>query len=321
SSFGSGPGNDLPCNATLLNLSSIVAGDNSCSGGTGEPAGGSCWYNGTLNTVWYKVVCPASGQLRIKTQTGSLTDTQIDVFTGACGSLTPVAVGCNDNSTYSCTGAYYSELLLTGLTPGATYYIRVDGYYSSVGTFTIMALDGTLPTPPTVQDCDGAVGVCQTVITQPQSYFGCGSTNEISQCPAVSNPCTNVSSANMGCMLANPAELNASWYLINITTNGSLRWTSTQGTSGYYDWALYNLTSNSCADIRNNVLAPVRCNWNSSSTSPTGMEATIPPGGVAGNFESPLPVTAGQKFVLVMSNWSGTTGGYTLNFGNSTCGI
>ncbi|CAN5575047.1 hypothetical protein BH11BAC1_BH11BAC1_07680 [soil metagenome] len=320
-SFGGGPANDLPCNATLLNLSAITNGDNSCSGGTGEPAGGSCWYNGSLNTVWYKVVCPASGQLRIKTQTGSLINTQIDVFSGACGSLTTVSGGCNVNSTFSCNGALYSELLLTGLIAGNTYFIRVDGYSSYTGTFTILAMDGSLPPPPTVQDCDGAIGVCQTVITQAQSFFGCGSTNEIVQCPAVSNPCTNVSSANMGCMLANPAELNASWYLINITSNGSLRWTCTQGTSGFYDWSLYNITSNSCADIRNNILAPVRCNWNSSSTSPTGMEATLPAGGVAGNFESPLAVTAGQKFVLVMSNFSGTTGGYTMNFGNSTCGI
>jgi hypothetical protein len=321
SSFGSGPANDLPCNATLMSLSAIVGGDNSCSSGTGEPAGGTCWYNGSLNTVWYKVVCPASGQLRIKTQTGSLTDTQIDVFGGACGSLAAVAGGCNDNSTYSCNGVMYSELLLTGLTAGATYYIRVDGYFNGVGTFTIMAIDGSLPSPPTVQDCDGAVGVCQPVIAQAQSYFGCGSTNEIAPCPAVSNPCTNVNGTNMGCMLANPAELHASWYLINITTNGSLRWTCTQGTSGYYDWSLYNITSSSCADIRNNILTPVRCNWNASSTSPTGMENPIPPLGVAGNFEAPLAVTAGQKFVLVLSNYSGTAGGYTLNFGNSTCGI
>jgi hypothetical protein len=321
SSFGSGPANDLPCNATLLSLSAITVGDNSCSGGTGEPAGGSCFYNGTMNSVWYKVVCPASGQMRIKTQTGSLTDTQIDVFSGTCGSLSPVAAGCNDNSTYTCNGALFSELLLTGLTAGATYYIRVDGSYNSIGTFTIMVQDGTLPVPPTTQDCDGAVGVCQTTVTQPQSYFGCGSINEISPCGTVSNPCTNVNGTNMGCMLASPPELHASWYLINITTNGSLRWTNTQATSGYYDWALFNLTSNSCADIRNNVIPPVRCNWNATSTSPTGMENPIPPGGVAGNFEAPLNVTAGQKFVLVLSNYSGTTGGYTLSFANSTCGI
>jgi len=320
-SFGSGPVNDLPCNATPLGLSVLLTGDNSCSSGSGEPASPACWYNGVMNTIWYSVICPPSGQLRVATQTGTLTDTQIGVYSGSCNALTLVPNGCNDNTISSCSGALFSEVILSGLTPGNTYYIRVDGNWDLIGTFSIMATDGSVALPATTQDCNGAIGVCQSIITQPQSYFGCGNNNEISPCPAVSNPCTNVNGTNQGCMLANPAELNAVWYLINITSNGSLRWTCTQGSSGFYDWSLYDITNNSCADIKNNLLPPVRCNWNSSSTSPTGMQSPVPGTADPGNFEQPLNVAAGEVYVLLLSNYSSTTGGYTMNFTNSTCMI
>jgi hypothetical protein len=320
-SYGSGPANDLPCNAQLLTINTSASGDNACSSGAGEPAAPTCWYNGNLNTVWFKVVCPASGNLKVTTTAGSLTDTQIQLWSGAsCATLTAVAGGCNDNAAVCSGWVYYSSVSLTGLTAGATYYISVDGYYNATGTFSIVAFDGN-NVIPTTQDCSGAVSVCSTVITQPNSFFGCGNINDIPSSGSFGNPSTNPASTNSGCMFSN--ELNTVWYNITISTNGNLAWTLTKPTSGYYDWNLYPLTTNSCTDIANNLVAPIRCNWNCTSTGATGMEtnANIPVGSSACNFEPVLAVTAGQTYSLCLSNYSGGNTGYTLDFSNSTCGI
>ncbi|HET6246019.1 MAG: hypothetical protein H0V01_09935 [Bacteroidetes bacterium] len=317
-SYGSGPTNDLPCNATNIPLGSTLTDDNNCSGGGGEPATPSCWWAGNLNTIWYSVVCPASGQLRIKTQAGTLTNTQIAVYSGSCGSLTMVTGGCNDDAS-SCGGyVYYSELLLSTLTPGATYFIRVDGYGNAVGTFTITATDGNISPPQGNQDCGGAIAVCGTIINEPAGFLGCGGVQDVPTSGSIpGNPSTNVNSANSGCMLS--GELNTVWYHITIGSNGSLNWTLSPNTNGFWDWNLYPLNPlYTCSDISNNLVAPVRCNWNGSSTSSTGMQQPIPVGASASNFEAPLNVTAGQSYMLVMSNFSGTTAGYTLDFSGST---
>ncbi len=320
SSFGSGPVNDLPCSATAIPINSTVAGDNSCSGGTGEPPAPTCWWNGTLNTVWFNVICPASGILTVTTTSGTLTDTQIQLWSGACAALAPVASGCNDNAT-TCSGfVYYSSVTVSGLVPGNTYYVSVDGYMNATGTFSVTANDGSVIIPST-QDCAGAVAVCSAVISQPTSFFGCGAVNDVPPSGSFGNPNINPSSTNSGCLLTN--ELNTVWYNITISSNGNLAWTVLPAVNGYYDWTLYPKTTNTCADIANNTVAPVRCNWNCTSIGGTGMQtvANIPVGGTACNFESPLPVTAGQTYVLCLSNYSGTAGGFVLDFSNSTAGI
>ncbi|MDQ3046459.1 MAG: T9SS type A sorting domain-containing protein [Bacteroidota bacterium] len=321
-SFGSGPANDLPCNAVALTLATPTSGDNTCSGGTGEPAWGACGWVGNLNSVWYNVVCPASGQLRVMTTLGTMYDSQIEVFSGTCGALVAVAGGCNDNATICTSGVnYYSLLTLTGLTPGATYWIRVDGYSNYTGSFSITASDGSIVPPPTVQDCSGSISVCgATSISQTVSYFGCGSTSDVPASGTIGNPSTNVSSANSGCLLS--GERNSLWYRIDVSANGSLAWTISNPAGSIYDWILYPLTTNTCADISANLVAPVRCNWNGgSNTVGTGMQSPVPAGGIAANFETPLAVTAGQSYVLCVTNYSGTTGGTTIDFSNSTSGF
>lgn len=319
-SFGSGPVNDLACAAINIPINTTISGDNSCSGGTGEPAAPTCWWNGTLNTVWFSVICPASGQLAIQTAAGSLTDTQIQLWSGTCGSLTAVAGGCNDNAT-ACSGwVYYSQVTVTGLTPGATYWVSVDGYNNATGTFSISASDASTVVY-TTQDCAGAVGVCSAVINQPTSFFGCGAVNDIPASGSFGNPNINPASTNSGCLLT--GELHTVWYTITIASNGNLAWTITPAVNGFYDWTLYPATTNTCADIANNTVAPVRCNWNCSSMGGTGMEivANQPVGSSPCNYEPPLPVLAGETYKLCLSNYSGTSGGYVLNFSNSTAGI
>ncbi|MCX8524112.1 T9SS type A sorting domain-containing protein [Chryseobacterium formosus] len=97
------------------------------------------------NDTWYSVVVPASGSIKIETQSVSgsaVTDTVLGVYTGACGTLTQV--GCDDDSS---TDGNFSLVTLTGQTPGATLLIGVWNYSASTsGQFRISAYDASLST-------------------------------------------------------------------------------------------------------------------------------------------------------------------------------
>ena len=101
----------LPFNHTSDTTGATIANDDPilCTGGTGGA------------TVWYRLVAPSTGQLRVDTF-GSAYDTVLAVFTGARGALTMVT--CNDDS-----GSLQS-LVSFNATAGATYYIEVASYSS-----------------------------------------------------------------------------------------------------------------------------------------------------------------------------------------------
>jgi len=113
-------------------------------GATADGAAQSCQTNAT-NNVWYSVVVPASGNLKIETGsvTGSnFTDSVINVFSGSCGSLTPV--DCDDDSS---ADGNFSLVTLTGQTPGATLLVSVWRYAFGSGTdgqFKVAAYDTTV---------------------------------------------------------------------------------------------------------------------------------------------------------------------------------
>jgi len=95
--------------------------------------------------VWYTAVVPASGNITVETGDsttgGTGVDTVVTIYTGDCTNL--VQVGCDDDGG---TGAY-SLKSLTGLTPGATLYLRVYEYgNNNAGEFGVSVYDGTLGT-------------------------------------------------------------------------------------------------------------------------------------------------------------------------------
>lgn len=161
---------------------------------------------------------------------------------------------------------------------------------------------------PTFQDCLGAIPVCNQVYNTPSSTFGTGNY------PNEQGPGT--------CLI--PGEYNSSWYTFNISSGGTFAFSIIPTIpSADYDWAMYNLTNATCAQIQTNPALLVSCN--SSQYGNTGISAT----GV-GNWNGPGPtnaynallnVNAGETYVLNINNWSGTTGGYTVDFSNSTASI
>lgn len=329
--FGGGASatNDLPCNAVPMTLNVPASGDNACTGSASEPANPSCWSTGVRNTVWYSIVAPASGQLKIKTlATGSnpLQNTQIAIYSGACGpGMTMIA--CNDNApacgTYT---QYYSELSVTGLTPGVTYYIVVDGNGNSIGSFDILAIDGTLNFPAVPgQDCFPALPVCNnTMTTGNPGYQAIGGTCDH----------TGVNNCTSG-------EANSVWYEFTLATDTDVLFDiipndfgnptnpiTGQANPGYsgagsetdYDWVLWKTSgtgSTTCAAILSsggdNEQA---CNFSYLGVTGTTLSGNSPAAypGFDDAYEVAPFGNTGDVYLLVIQNYSNSTSGFSIVF-------
>jgi gliding motility-associated-like protein len=163
----------------------------------------------------------------------------------------------------------------------------------------------------TAADCINAVNICQNAnfAIDPN---GPGSVADF-QSGTVSNPSTNPASGNSGCLLG--GELNPTWMIINIAGSGTLEFSLGQDAGmGCFDWIMWPYSANGCTQILNNQLAPIRCNWNGMCEGYTGVASPLPIGGDPSNFEPELNVTAGQQYLLCMSNYSGQTTNVPLNF-------
>ncbi len=312
------PANDLPCSALSLSLGISTTGNNSCATNTSEGSAPVCWVNGgaaQVNTVWYTFVAPASGQVSIRTGLGTLTNTQIAAYSGACGSLTMIASACNNDITLCTETQSWSELVLTGLTPGTTYYVAVDGYQALQGDFSIIAIDGTSVWPVIFgQDCSAPMPVCSQIssIGNP-GFIGSGNYCDYpgsTGCPAGS------------CIFV--GERNSVWYNFSTSAAGTIMFTLTPNTPVDYDWALYDVTGNAaaCSQIAAGTLLPVRCSY-SGLTTATGMGApgTETCDGTLGTLDawaSTMAVPSGGQYILFVSNFSTSTFvGYTLDWGTS----
>ncbi len=158
------------------------------------------------------------------------------------------------------------------------------------------------------QDCNSAIPVCQNIYTQNTSYSGSGGNDEIP--------------SNSSCLGSN--EKNSVWYIFTVTASGNLAFQITPNVNSEdYDFALYNLTGTTCSAISAGSLTPIRCNFSATGgntgLSASGSNASEPASGP--NQSTVLPVTVGQTYVLVLSNYSSSQNGYTLNFSTSTASI
>ena len=181
---------------------------------------------------------------------------------------------------------------------------------------------------PTVQDCLGAIPVCQNTYTQATTYLGAGNyPNEV-----YNNPGNCVNDCPGSCL---DGEQNSVWYVFTVQQSGNLRLIIEPFfNEDDYDWAVYDITTLRCTDIFSQYsLMQKSCNaWGSSSfNGSTGISSAM--GGTSNcnhcgdgagtsKWNVDLPVTLGNTYVLLIENW-GTTpqGGYTLDFSQSTAVI
>lgn len=180
-------------------------------------------------------------------------------------------------------------------------------------------------------DCNEAVAGCST----PQ--FGIvppnAATNVVDfTAGSISDPSTNPQGVNSGCLLS--GETSSTFISISIVSSGTLQWSmigltpaGTPSGSGCFDWIMWpNINNGACAGINGNTLPPVACNWNGTCNGNTGMAtpANYPPNASSSSYQPPINVTAGQSFVLCLSNYSGTSQNVNLNFFGSAqvvCGV
>jgi hypothetical protein len=174
---------------------------------------------------------------------------------------------------------------------------------------------------PTVQDCPGAIPVCQPVYSTTNSYTGHGNIF-----PEIS--------ANGLCPLCMDGEKNDVFYVITVQTNGILKFSLTPNNlNNDYDWEMFNMTNVDCSHILTNALSlSVSCNSYGvlGANGGTGINTALSnnhncngPGTLNGPpWNKDLNVLAGQTYVLNISNWSPTNqSGYTLDFSGSTAVI
>lgn len=175
---------------------------------------------------------------------------------------------------------------------------------------------------PTVQDCLGAIPICAQIYTETTSPSGSGN---------YPNEVNGTSQGGICCM---DNELNSIWYTFTVNQSGLFGFTLTPNNSNDdYDWAMFNITNATCADIFNDISLQVSCNaaGGGACNGNTGANGgstfsnqgagcnSNPPSQFAGNSpdNALVPVTQGNTYVLVISNWTGSTNGYTIDFGVS----
>jgi PKD repeat protein len=180
------PVNDDVCNAIPLNfgvnglfnatLATSEVGEPTPPIGTDLGGGGNapgcesqdgwCGNNGepvVTNTTWYTFVAPASGNVTLSTD-GSTFDTQLAVWSAtSCTALLSgggTFVGGNDDNPNFITSQYSSEVTVTCLTPGETYYVQIDGWEGAEGEALITMTDNNYVADATISAtslvvCDG----------------------------------------------------------------------------------------------------------------------------------------------------------------------
>ncbi len=173
-----------------------------------------------------------------------------------------------------------------------------------------------------VQDCIGAIPVCQSTYNQANSFSGAGNIIDY----------TGYGSCASG-MCVDP-EANSVWYTFQIQTPGVLDFRITpNGPNSDYDWVLFDLTNFSCADLQNTSLySQMVASCNAANTYGVTGANTLTPNtntncqdpsvlNTAPSNNATINVTVGQRYYLNIQNWTGSTVGFNLDFTNSTSSI
>lgn len=140
--------NDTVCGAELLQVdgtlytfnnagATVTIGENTIAP---PPTGAQTtdgWINSTLNnTTWYKFIAPPSGQMRINNTAINYAGQAAVYTTQGCvdyGLFTLIAA--NDNEIGGTSVA--PNFTVCGLTPGAEYYLMIDGSTATTGNYSV----------------------------------------------------------------------------------------------------------------------------------------------------------------------------------------
>lgn len=305
------PANDECANAIPLTVGangicSEVTGTNSgATSSAGIPAPGCGGYLG--GDVWYSMVVPASGNITIATDyaaSSSVSDLDMAIYSGTCGSLT--LIECDD---FDGIGLM-PFITRTGLTPGATIYLRIWEYANNTfGEFDLCVSDP--PASDNNQDC-----VTETVLCSDGSLGGASNG---------AGSVVDLGGSNRGCLLGD--EHQSSWYQLTVATPGTFAFTMAPANgSDDYDFAVWHYAGGAgetCPPNRN----PDRCSWGAGAGAGGSYNTGMGNGAVdtseddlGDNWVSELNVVAGDVLVIVIDNFSVSLSPFSVDF-TGTCGL
>lgn len=220
------PINDNCAGAILLpNTSPCTAINGLTTGATQSQVGCS---GSADDDVWYRFV--AANTTATVTVTGNFGfDAVVQAFSGAaCGSLTPIGL-CQDIE----VSGGSENLLLSGLTPGQTYYVRTYDYYSgTIATpdFTI-CLTGTPPVNDNICTATLVTNISKTVVPSIATATNLGSTNSVFP---------GIPLGTLG------AFQNDVWYKVVVPANGVVAVNVNSLTIGDTRLRIYGSSDNTC---------------------------------------------------------------------------
>ena len=147
-----------PANDECVGATSLVVDDTFCNGtntnGTNFGATNSgvaiaACFNYGESDVWFSFVAPidtATVDISTDFLGGTLYDTEVALYSGACGSLVEIDCDNDGGTTVQPNGFSWNSLITnSAVTAGDTYYVRVSGYdVDATGTFCLRVSRNTL---------------------------------------------------------------------------------------------------------------------------------------------------------------------------------
>ncbi|HNN27173.1 MAG TPA: PKD domain-containing protein, partial [Chitinophagales bacterium] len=297
---------------------------------TGGYAASSCWGSGAVNDVWYKFVAIATDVTIVINGNqgspvgGTLIRPQVTLYSGSCGG-TITELNCASPP----AGQHIIQLYRGGLTIGATYLVRIDGFNANKGTFQY-CINNFNPVPAPTSDCPSAVVLCDKSSFTVPSVTGAGLNN------------TEMNDA--ACFGGGTVESNSSWYVFTFATAGTFNFTLVPSNPGDdLDFVVYKLPNGvgncSSKSVQRCMASAPLCtpggaNANTASTglSPTALYNEEYSGcnsdfvygacGIGANrcqsqFAKELTVAAGETYAIAINNFTSTGNGFNVTFGGS----
>ncbi|MEK6702391.1 MAG: hypothetical protein AABZ53_09020 [Planctomycetota bacterium] len=153
------PFNDFCANAPSIGEGTLAFSNVNAT--TDGPTESGCVISGDTqlgSDIWYRYNPGCAGAVTITT-CGSAFDTKIAVYNG-CPVGPDSAIICNDDSAACGAGSLQSSMTFNA-TAGASYMVRVGGFNGATGTGTMSITNaGCLPpTPPSNDECSGAIWI------------------------------------------------------------------------------------------------------------------------------------------------------------------
>lgn len=293
--------------------SSVNAGDNQLATPSNVPAP-SCGIGLSGSDVWYSFTATATDVViiingaTVFTPGGTLQQPAVTLYSGSCNNL--MEIDCAAATNFQ----NIIELRTGGLTPGQTYYFRVDGLIP--GTFQYCIRNYFL-SDAIAGDCPDAVVLCD------KSPFNVGAVTGFGSDPTEIN--------DAPCFLGVNGELNSTWFVWTAANNGTLEFTLTPNNlSDDLDFVIYQLPNGigNCAGkfvercmAAGDFIIPSPCmgptGLNSLATDISQDAGCTSTGGPLDNFLAPLNMTAGTSYALVINNFTSSGNGFQVEWGGT----